>query len=67
MNYKRRWEASQRMLAVVMHENRVRDECLVIARKALEHFLGRRDNYASDALAKINGLMTQLEPEEETG
>lgn len=63
----RRFQVLEQTLKRARYENSVRDECLIIARKALEHFLARRDNYASDALAEIGQRLAELEPEEETG
>lgn len=65
--WQRHYRASQRMLTRALRENRVRDECLEIAKRALGHLSARHDNYASDALAEIHSLMAQLEPEEEAG
>ena len=62
----RRHEASQRMLARVMHENRVRDECLEIAMKALGLYRTSADSVARRALNNIKQRLAQLEPEEET-
>lgn len=68
--WQRRDAASQRALARVIRENRVRDECLEIAMKALEWYghncpvllCGK----AGEALTEIERRLAQLEPEEET-
>jgi len=73
--WSRRDAASQRMLARVLNENRVRDECLEIAMKALKWYAirirvieaPRRHSDAIDTLAEIEQRLAQLEPEEETG
>jgi len=70
-----RYEASQRMLARVMRENRVRGECLKVATGALEvikvlkWYVSIRwlKIHAGSALDEIETRLAQLEPEEEAG
>ena len=67
--WQRREAASQRMLARVMHENRVNSECLAEAMGALEYIadaLPGTTDMAISALDKINQHLAELEPEEET-
>ena len=66
--WQRREAASQRMLARVMHENRVRDECLKVATEALVWYDNDITNcrIAYDAMTKIEQRLMELEPEEET-
>ena len=67
-SYKRRYEASQQALAQAMHENRVHAECLKDAMEALDWYVGDAMQYreASEALARIEARLAELEPEEET-
>jgi len=67
IDWQHRYEASQRMLARAMHENRVRDECLTIAMNTLkwyasDEFIYRR---AHGALTQIKQRLAELEPERE--
>lgn len=56
MSYKRRYDASQRALAMALRENRVHAECLEIAMEILRW-------YASDALVgpRADEALTQIE------
>ena len=67
-NYKSQWEASQQTLARAQRENRVKDECLEIAVKALEKLFDTADCWrtAGETLANIEQRLAELEPEEET-
>ena len=65
----RRYEASQRMLARALYENRVRDECLTIAMEALRLYytMGRNNAASRRARVEIERRLAELEPEEEAG
>lgn len=70
--WQRREAASQRALAGVMRENRVRDECLAMAICTLRGTRAEtvRQGIADTITTALDGIerrLAELEPEEETG